>query len=214
MCRHQPGRQYASSPQQHSDDKDHQIVREPGFFTSLTRRDGGRRLPPARAARRISAFAYGNILVLSVVVVSESHAVENRQAAWLVLGTTVSTFFAHVFAEWLSHGITARRPGETDGPEPSKMDVAAALRDAFPIITSGTLPFIILVVGSFEVIELFDPPGAQLCAAAIIIVRIGFLGLVVERLQSSKVSWRTIASGVGVAAVATIITLVKVYLTH
>ncbi|MCZ4553585.1 MULTISPECIES: hypothetical protein [Mycobacteriales] len=189
-------------------------MREPGFFTSLTRRDGGRRLPPARAARRISAFAYGNILVLSVVVVSESHAVENRQAAWLVLGTTVSTFFAHVFAEWLSHGITARRPGETDGPEPSKMDVAAALRDAFPIITSGTLPFIILVVGSFEVIELFDPPGAQLCAAAIIIVRIGFLGLVVERLQSSKVSWRTIASGVGVAAVATIITLVKVYLTH
>lgn len=201
-------------PPEHSNDKGPEIVREPGFLTALTRREGGRLLSPERAARRVSAFAYGNILVLSVVVVSESHAVENRQAAWLVLGTTVSTFFAHVFAEWLSHGITARRPGETEGPEPSKMDVPAALRDALPIITSGTLPFIILVIGSFEVIALFDPPGAQLCAAAIIIVRIGFLGLVVERLQSSKVSWRTIASGVGVAAVAAVITVVKVVLTH
>lgn len=189
-------------------------MREPGFFTSLTRRDSGRRLPPERAARRVAAFAYGNILVLSVVVVSESHAVENRQAAWLVLGTTVSTFFAHLFAEWLSHGITVRRPAETSGPEHGSLNFREALRDALPIITSGTLPFIILLIGSFEVIELFDPPGAQLCAAAIIIVRIGFLGLVVERLQSSKVSWRTIASGISVAAIATVITIIKVYLTH
>lgn len=189
-------------------------MKEPGFLTSLTKRDSGRRLPPERAARRVAAFAYGNILVLSVVVVSQKHSVEEGYAAWLVLGTTISTFFAHVFAEWLSHNVIARRPGETSGPDPHSFNFREALRDAFPIVSSGTLPFIILYVGSFDVIRLFDPPGAQLCAAAVIIIRIGFLGLVVERLQSSKVSWRTIASGLGVAVVAAVITVIKVFLTH
>ncbi|MGY3551964.1 MULTISPECIES: hypothetical protein [Actinomycetes] len=188
-------------------------MNDPGWLTSLIRQDGGRRLPPERAARRVSAFAYGNILVLSVVVVSDTHSVEERLAAWLVLGTTVSTFAAHIFAEWLSHGVTARREGEGEGPQ-KPLDMRAVLRDAVPIITSGTLPFIILFVGSFDVIGLFDPPGAQLCAAGVIIFRIAVLGLVVERLQSKDVSWRTIASGVVVAVVATIITIIKVVLTH
>lgn len=189
-------------------------MREPGFLSSLTTRSSGRRLPPERAARRVSAFAYGNILVLSVVVVAERQSVEEGWAAWLVLGTTISTFFAHIFAEWLSHSVIQRRPGETSGPEATSMNFREALRDALPIITSGTLPFIILLIGSFDLISLLDPPGAQLWAAAIIIVRIGFLGLVVEGLQSRKVSWRTIASGLGVATVAAAITVIKVFLTH
>lgn len=189
-------------------------MKEPGFLRSLTRRDSGRRLPTERAARRVAAFAYGNILVLSVVVASERRSVEDGYAAWLVLGTTISTVFAHIFAEWLSHNVIVRRPGETSGPQPHSFNLREAVRDASPIISSGTLPFIILYIGSFELIRLFDPPGAQLCAAAVIIIRIGFLGLVVERLQSSKVSWRTIASGLSVAVIATIITVIKVVLTH
>ncbi|MGA9872377.1 MAG: hypothetical protein WBQ44_14715 [Rhodococcus sp. (in: high G+C Gram-positive bacteria)] len=188
-------------------------MKNPGWLSALTRRRSGRLLPPERAARRVAAFAYGNILVLSVVVVSDSSAVEERLAAWLVLGTTLSTFAAHIFAEWLSHGVISRREGETTGPE-SPAHFRDLLRDAQPIINSGTVPFAILLLGSFEVIALFDPPGAQLCAAGVIIFRIAVLGLVVERLQSSTVSWRTIASGIGAAALATAITVVKVWLTH
>lgn len=188
-------------------------VKDPGWFTALTRHRTGRRVPPERAARRVEAFAYGNILVLSVIVVSDAHAVENRLAAWLVLGTTVSTFVAHIFAEWLSHGVIARREGETTGPTDT-LTLKTVLRDSIPIITSGTLPFAVLLIGSFDVIALFDPPGAQLCAAGIVIFRIAVLGLVVERLQTTKVSWRTIGSGIGVAVLATIITVVKVILTH
>ncbi|CAM3221373.1 hypothetical protein DFJ75_4289 [Williamsia muralis] len=188
-------------------------VKDPGWFTALTRHETGRRLPPERAARRVEAFAYGNILVLSVIVVSDAHAVENRLAAWLVLGTTVSTFVAHIFAEWLSHGVITRREGETTGPTDT-LKLKTVLRDSMPIITSGTLPFAVLLIGSFDVIALFDPPGAQLCAAGIVIFRIAVLGLVVERLQTTKVSWRTIGSGIGVAVLATVITIVKVVLTH
>jgi F420-0:gamma-glutamyl ligase-like protein len=66
-------------------------------------------------------------------------------------------------------------------------------------------------MGYLEVLSVIT---AQLCAAGGIILRLGVLGLVIERVQSTKVSWRPLAAGVGVAAVAAIVTVVKVVLTH
>ena len=182
--------------------------KEPRWLISLTRRSGGRQLSPERASQRVSAFAYGNILVLSVVVVSDAHSVSERMAAWLVLGTTVSTFAAHIFAHWLSHGFTAAQAD----PEQT-LKISSVVRDAVPIITSGTLPFVILFLGSIDVIALFDPPGAQLCAAGVIIFRIAVLGIVVERLQGGA-SWRALVSGLLVASLAAVITIVKIIITH
>ncbi|ETD31399.1 hypothetical protein [Williamsia sp. D3] len=203
-----PGRSEAPSNPTDAPDNRWAGGKEPRWLVSLTRRSGGGQLSPERASQRVSAFAYGNILVLSVVVVSDAHSVSESMAAWLVLGTTVSTFAAHIFAHWLSHGFTAGQ----DGPEQA-LRISSVVRDAVPIISSGTVPFVILFLGSIDVIALFDPPGAQLCAAAVIIFRIAVLGIVVERLRGGA-SWRALVSGLLVASLATVITIVKIIITH
>jgi hypothetical protein len=185
------------------------FVIEPPWLVALVS-GRGVLLPATRAATRISAFAYGNILVLSVVVAAGPGTVESGSAALLVLGTTVSTFFAHVFAEWLAHGV---KEATKDGPSAGEnaMDAPSALRDAVPIVSSGALPFLFLTLAYFDVLTGFV---AQICAAGGIVFRLGVLGLVIERVQSGKVSWRPLAAGIAVAVVAAVVTVVKVVLTH
>jgi hypothetical protein len=184
------------------------VVRLPTWLVALTTRRG-ELLPVDRASARVSAFAYGNILVLSVVIAAGPGVIEDGSAALLVAGTTVSTYFAHMFADWLAHGV--QEAAEDSGAGKVHMDFRAALRDAVPIISSGTLPVIFLALGHFEVIP---APAAQLCAAGGIILRLGVLGLVIERVQSTKVSWRPLAAGVAVAVIAALVTVTKVVLTH
>jgi hypothetical protein len=181
----------------------------PTWLAALTTRRG-KLLPVSRASARVSAFAYGNILVLSVVIAAGPGVIEDGSATLLVLGTTVSTYFAHIFADWLAHGLQEAAGDEVAAGE-SEMDFAAALRDAVPIISSGILPIVFLTMGYLEVLTVI---AAQLCAAGGIVLRLGVLGLVIERIQSTKVSWRPLFAGVAVAVIAAVVTLVKVVLTH
>lgn len=59
----------------------------------------GESLPAADAASRTSAYVYGNILVLAALVPLSIADVRSGTAVLIVLGTAVSTFFAHLFAE-------------------------------------------------------------------------------------------------------------------
>jgi len=182
-------------------------VRLPGWLAPLITRKG-EMLPLDRAASRISAFAYGNILVLSVVIAVGPSAIDNGNAALLVLGTTISTYLAHIFAGWLSHVV--RHVSAADGGSDADA-IRVEVRDAVPILSSGTLPAIFLALGAFDIL---GPAVAQLCAGGVIVLRLGVIGLVIERLGSHKASWRTVAAGIAVAVLAAAVTIVKVVLTH
>ena len=51
------------------------------------------------AKQRTTAYVYGNLLVLAAILSVTDEDVDSNRAFWIVLGTGVSTFVAHVFAE-------------------------------------------------------------------------------------------------------------------
>lgn len=89
--------------------------------------------------RRVSAFLYGNILILSALLVLTPDSLQTSRSIVSVLGVGLSTYVAHVVSDVVAHllrhpdgeGLSTRLPGE--------------LRDALPIATSALLPTAILV---------------------------------------------------------------------
>jgi len=51
------------------------------------------------AKQRTTAYVYGNLLVLAAILSVTEEDVDSNRAFWIVLGTAISTFVAHVFAE-------------------------------------------------------------------------------------------------------------------
>jgi hypothetical protein len=90
--------------------------------------------------RRISAFIYGNILVLSALVALSPGALQTTRGFIHVLGVGFSTFVAHVASDLFAHLL--RHPDGTGLSARLRRD----LREALPIATSAILPTVILVV--------------------------------------------------------------------
>jgi len=158
------------------------------------------------AATRTTAYVYGNILVLAALVILTPADIESGRAFWIVIGTAVSTYLAHVFAETLG--------GLVRHPATSPVTLRSALllaRESWPVLTSGLLPAAILAVGWLEII-----PAATslLLAEAVVLLRIAGTGIVVARLRNEPSSVRIILVGVAVGVVGALISLLKVYLTH
>lgn len=154
------------------------------------------------AAGRVSAYVYGNILVLAALLpVTKS---EETLGVAVVLGTALSTFVAHTFAEVVGQSI---RTGE-------KLDRAqrlAELRDGVPILTSAFLPIAIL---STAWVGLLEPRTAQLVAEGVMICRIASISYVVSRLRGEPVRWDTHLAAFALAFVAALVALLKILLTH
>ncbi|MEU5842879.1 hypothetical protein [Rhodococcus sp. NPDC047139] len=163
-----------------------------------------RRRPLSRssAASRISAYVYGNILVLAALVPITTSPEYIGIA--IVAGTALSTFIAHVFAESVSQTV---RTGE----QISRSERLEELRDSVPILSSAVLPCLILATAWLGWLE---PRTAQLLAEVAVLVRIGSTVLVVRRLQHRRPTTRTVMAAVGVALLATVVVVVKVVLTH
>lgn len=158
------------------------------------------------AATRTTAYVYGNILVLAALVTQSSADVESGRAVWIVIGTAVSTYLAHVFAEGL--GGLIRHPGDDALTLRSGLSLA---RESWPVLTSGLLPAAVLVLGWTGILQA-DP--VMVWAEAIVLIRIAGTGIIVARLRNEPSSLRILLLGVGVAVVAALISLLKAYLTH
>jgi hypothetical protein len=168
-----------------------------------------RPLDLADAAQRTTAYVYGNLLVLAALVALSGDEVESGRAFWIVLGTAVSTFVAHVFAEAM--GASVRNAAEPEPADPTVRDAWELARESYPILTSGFLPAVIIALGWLEILPA-DP--ALYIADAVILFRIASTGIIVARLRNEPSSLRIILLGIGVAVVAGLISLLKVYLTH
>lgn len=161
-----------------------------------------RPLTPESAASRISAYVYGNILVLAALV-PITNSPEYIGIA-IVVGTALSTFIAHVFADSVAQSVRS-------GEQLSRDERLAELRNAVPILSSAVLPCVILLTAW---LGWFEPRTAHLLAEVTVLIRIGSTVFVVRRLQNRPPTHRTVMAAIGVALVATVVVAVKVALTH
>ncbi|MEV5649476.1 hypothetical protein AB0L57_14610 [Nocardia sp. NPDC052254] len=163
-----------------------------------------RRTPLDRdnAARRISAYVYGNILVLAALIPVTT--TEEHVGIFVVLGTSLSTFVAHVFAEGVGQAVRESKALNT-------AQRWAELRDSVPILSSAVLPALILAVAAVGWLE---PRTAQIAAEVAILVRIGGIVFVIERLKGARPSRSTLLVALLLTAVATAVVVIKVVLTH
>ncbi|NKY33456.1 hypothetical protein HGA13_10280 [Nocardia speluncae] len=163
-----------------------------------------RRIPLDRgkAASRISAYIYGNILVLAAlvpIVTAEKHL-----GILVVLGTALSTFIAHSFAETVARTVREHRT-------PTLADRLRELRNSVPILTSAVLPCVVLAAGWLDWLQ---PRTAQIIAELIILIRIGGIVFVIGRLRGQRPTRATAVAAVLLTLAATLVVIIKIALTH
>ena len=158
----------------------------------------------ARAESRVSAYVYGNVLVLAAVFGASAAAVVTGTAVVLVVGTVLSTYVAHVLAH--SIGSLLGAAGDSD-----RSAVGQVLRDAVPIVSSGVTPAVLLAATALGWL-----PGllGQSLASAVLLLRIAGTGLVYRRLRADVSPGRALWVGCLAAAVAALAVVLKLTLTH
>jgi hypothetical protein len=171
----------------------------------LLSRPDDKALTVESARARTSSYIYGNILMLAATLGVTLTDITHGAAVITVLGTAVTTFLAHVLSHIVSHRI-----GHEDDDD-ARETVREILRDAWPIVTSGLVPVVLLAVAWLGWIP---ASVAQNVAAIVLIVRIGLVGLLIQRLSGRKASFVAFWSGVGIAVLALLIVAAKLLFTH
>ena len=139
--------------------------------------------------------------MLAAVAAAPLSYVEDGTAALLVLGTGVSTFLAHIFADTVAaSAIRAER-----------RHVLEELRDSVPIASSAAVPAALLAVATTDLVS---AALAQALSAGLIALRVSGIPVVAARLRGSAVSFRVVVAGVVLAVVAAVVIAVKIVLTH
>lgn len=157
-----------------------------------------------RLRLRLAAYVYGNILVLAAIALATGKSIVGGEAALFVAVTALTTYVAHIIAHTVGQQLGRERGGHR-----AHMD--DEMRDALPILFSGLVPAIILLVATLEVVP---TQLAQLAAALWVVARIALIGLLVERLSGRRPTWRTFSGGLVLALLSAIIVVLKVLFAH
>ena len=178
----------------------------PGPAASVTLRDTrtGAPISAEDAAARISAYVYGNIVVLATLASLSKEDADSGHAALVVCGVAVSTFLAHAIADGIGRRLRTTHPL-------SPRTVIVEIRDSMPVLTSATLPALLLVITA-----LTDIPAAwaQAAAGSYLVVRLGLIGSLIARFRGVPSSRRVIGAGLALAALAAVATAAKILLGH
>lgn len=176
----------------------------PGLRHRVIHYRAGPTLSRERAAARISAYVYGNIIAFAALVPQTTSDVEHGHALGKVLGLTASTALAHMFAEIVAGGVKADDPV-------SLAETRQELRDSLPIVTSAVFVCVMLAAAWAG----WLPARAALIISDVyLLVRMMLIPFVVERLRSTKPSARTVVTGIVAAGAAAGIALLKVLVSH
>jgi hypothetical protein len=168
------------------------------------RGSSGQPLAPEEAAGRITAYVYGNVLVLAALVALHPDDLTGPKALGYVVGTGVSTFVAHVFAESVGARVRTDR-------RPTAADLHHELRDSLPILSATAVPALLL---SAALLGRLDAPLALGAAIGVIVLRLAALGWIVGHLRRRQASMRTFIAGVLLAGTGAGIAVLKWWLTH
>jgi hypothetical protein len=162
-------------------------------------------LPVERVRSRVSAYIYGNIFVLAAIFATSPESVAHLTAVVIVVATSATTFFAHVVAHNIGQAI-----GRTEDEE-LRVQLSREARDAVPIMTSGTVPAVLLGLGAVG----WLPPGlSQLLAEAYVVVRLAGTGIVVGGRAGAASRKGGLWSGLALAGIGIVIAALKQILTH
>lgn len=157
---------------------------------------------------RMSSYIYGNITVLAVAIAVDPDQIHHGSAVLTVLATAVLTYLAHVLSHLVAHGLGA---DESASDDVRRGSVATIVRNANPIATSGLIPAVLYAAAW---IGWLPAEWAQVAATVILVVRIGLVGVFVQRFSGKRPTFLGLWGGIVLAAVAFVIGTVKVVLTH
>ena len=164
-------------------------------------------LPVGQLRDRMSSYVYGNITVLAAAIAVNPDAIHHGAAVLAVLATAVLTYLAHVLAHLVAHGIGDDAASDDDRRE-SAVTIA---RNANPIATSGLIPAVLYAVAWAGWLP---APWAQTAALVILAVRLGLVGVFMQRFSGRRPTFAGLWGGIALAVVAFVIGAAKVLLTH
>jgi hypothetical protein len=159
-------------------------------------------LTPAEASGRITAYVYGNLVVLGATLALIPSTAASTQGALTIFAAALSTFVAHAFADMLG-----RRVGH--GHRSVVHAAIAAARGSLPIMTAAIVPIGILAAGAW--MNWSDAP-MRLAAELFICVRVGMIGATAERFRGRPSSRRFVLVGLAIAIAAALVSLAKVFI--
>ena len=173
--------------------------------TGLPRPAGRRRdVPREDVASRVSAYVYGNVLVMAALIALHPEDLAGSTGVVYLLGVGASTYVAHTLGEAV--GLRVR--------EGRSLDWAAVrheLRDALPIVTAAGAPAALLLLGWTDVL---DTDVVLVLALALVDIRLALLGSVVAHASGEGSSTRVFLAGFALAVVAAAAAALKWQLTH
>lgn len=174
------------------------VLRHPIRAVFATRED----LTSLRADNRVSAYVYGDVLVLAATAGVDDDAIRSGVALLVVVGTVASTYVAHVLADVV---------GAVFGGHEVRTALLDELRDSLPIISAGVPPLLLFGVAALG----WPPPGwAQSVSSALLVLRLGSVGAVYHHLKQ-PIGWTRAAQfGIVVAGVAAVAVALKLVLMH
>jgi VIT1/CCC1 family predicted Fe2+/Mn2+ transporter len=161
----------------------------------------------------MSSYIYGNITVLAVAIAVDPEQIHHGAAVATVLATAVLTYLAHVLSHLVAHGLGADADGAdgADDRAARRQSVATIVRNANPIATSGLIPAVLYAAAW---VGWLPAEWAQIAATVILVVRIGMVGVFMQRFSGKQPTFLGLWGGIVLAGVAFVIGLVKVVLTH
>lgn len=166
-------------------------------------------IPAERAREWLSSYVYGNITVLSAAIAVNPEQIRHGAAVGAVLATGFLTFLAHVLSHVVAHGI-GQSADELESPA-SREVVREVLTTARPIATSALIPAALYLVAWLGWVP---PAWVQASAIVVLALRIGLVGLFMQRFSGTALTFRALWAGAALALVALAIGIAKVLLTH
>ena len=163
-----------------------------------------RRLPRDAVASRVSAYVYGNVLVMAALIALHPDQLRGATGVLYVLGVGASTYVAHAVGEAV--GLRVRTGRSLD-----RTALRHELRDALPIATSAGVPAAVLLLAWTE---LLDAAAVLVLALALVDVRLALIGSVVARTSGERSSVRVFLAGFVLAVLAAAAAFLKWQLTH
>jgi hypothetical protein len=161
-------------------------------------------LPRQDVGSRVSAYVYGNVLVMAALIALQPDDVRGSTGVLYLLGVGISTYVAHVLGE----AVGARVRG---GRSLDRSVLRHEIRGALPIATSAGAPAALLLLAWTA---LLDADLVLVLALALVDLRLALLGSVVAWVSGERSSTRVFLAGFVLAVVAAAAAALKWQLTH
>jgi hypothetical protein len=128
------------------------------------------------AKRDVAGAIYGLILATSVIAVSRQYTQNAGVTAVTVIVTAAVFWLAHVYAGSLAIGLEVRR-------RPTWAEVRRVIDEEWPLVQSGVLPTVVLLLGPLGVLADGNAQDAALVAC---LVELAATGLMVARATGAS----------------------------